>query len=439
MDSYNNDPNQSDHVSPEEQNENRLNKIENEHTQLNDPNERSNEEQPAKRKRRNYLGMILSGAVGGVVAAIVVLLLVTSNIIPIASDEAEQNNEQTVTTNEEEPAETVSTIAAEEAEVSTDVSEVAEAVVGVVNMQQNSIWTESQEAGTGSGIIYKKEDGSAYVVTNQHVVEGAEEVEIVLNDEERYPATVLGSDNLNDLAVLQLDGEHIDTVASFTSSNDLQVGETVLAIGNPLGLEFANTVTRGIISGLDRSVQVDTNRDGVPDWVTEVIQTDAAINPGNSGGALVNTDGEVIGINSMKIAQGAVEGIGFAIPTDTAIPIIEQLEEEGEIVRPQIGVTITTLYQVPPQYRHEIILPDEVEGGVVIANVETGSPADEAGLEQFDVITSINNQPVTNMLELRQYLYSEASVGETVTVEVARDGSLMSTDLTLSARESSDQ
>lgn len=382
-------------------------------------------------KKTNYIGMILSGILGGIVAAIAVLYLVSNNIIPMDT----ANEEQLSSSDQESDPEVVETIAVEDAEVSTDISEVADAVVGVVNMQQQSIWTESQEAGTGSGIIYKKEDGNAYVVTNHHVVDGAQQVEIVLNDEERYPAKVLGSDELNDLAVLQMDGEPIDTVANFGSSSDLQVGETALAIGNPLGLEFANTVTRGIISGLDRSVNVDTNTDGVPDWVTEVIQTDAAINPGNSGGALVNADGEVIGINSMKIAQGAVEGIGFAIPTDTALPIMQQLEENGEIKRPLIGITMASLYQVPPQYRHEVILPKEIEGGVVIANVQAGSPADKAGLEQFDIITKINGEPITNILELRKYLYSEANIGETVTIEFARDGELITTDLTLVARE----
>jgi len=380
---------------------------------------------------KNYVGMIFSGLIGGIIAAVAVLLLVTNNIIPIdTATESEQ------TTGEDESQEVVETLAtADDANVAGNISEVSEAVVGVVNLQQQSVWEDSQQAGTGSGIIYKKEDGNAYIVTNQHVVEGAEEVEVVLSEEQRLPAQVLGSDPLNDLAVLEVDGENIDTVASFSSSEDVQVGETVLAIGNPLGLEFANSVTRGIISGLDRSVNVDTNRDGRPDWITEVIQTDAAINPGNSGGALVNTNGEVIGINSMKVAQGAVEGIGFAIPTDTAMPIIEQLETEGEIVRPQIGVTIASLYQVPPQYRYEINLPDEIEGGMVVADIATGSPADEAGLQQFDVITKINDQEVTTLMELRTYLYSEADVGDTVEIEYVRNGETQTTELQLEARE----
>jgi serine protease Do len=263
------------------------------------------------------------------------------------------------------------------------------------------------------------------------VVDGAENVEIVLNEDERLPAKVLGQDALTDLAVLEIDGTNIDTIAKFAPSGDVAVGETVLAIGNPLGLEFANTVTKGIISGLNRSVEVDTNGDGQPDWVTEVLQTDAAINPGNSGGALVNADGEVIGINSMKIAQGAVEGIGFAIPTDSALPIMEQLEGEGEITRPMIGISTASLYQVPPEYRYEIDLPEEIQGGMVVANVEPGSPAEEAGLQQFDVIISINGEQVTSIMELRQSLYADSSLGETIEIEYVRDGNVETVELVL--------
>lgn len=330
-----------------------------------------------------------------------------------------------------EATEVIDTFSSEDADSSTNIQEASEAVVGVVNLQQRSIWDGNEEAGTGSGIIYKKEDGKAYIVTNQHVVDGARNVEIVLGNEERIPATVLGGDALMDLAVLEVDGELIDTVATFGTSDKLAVGETVLAIGNPLGLEFANTVTKGIVSGLNRSVPVDTNGDGQPDWITEVLQTDAAINPGNSGGALVNTNGEVIGINSMKIAQGAVEGIGFAIPVDTALPLIDQLEAEGEISRPLIGISTAALYQVPPEYRGNIELPDDVEGGMVIASVEPRSPADKAGLQQFDVITKINDEPVTSILELRKFLYSDTAVGEEIEIEFIRDGKVQTTKLVL--------
>ncbi|RKQ12836.1 PDZ domain-containing protein [Oceanobacillus bengalensis] len=386
-----------------------------------------------QKTKKNWVSGFFGGVIGGVISAIIVSLLFTNGVIDNEANSA-SGNEPTAMEVDGTPA-MIETLSSEDANVSTNIGEVSEAVVGVVNLQQQSIWTGSEEAGTGSGIIYKKENGKAYVVTNQHVVDGAQEVEVVLNEDVRIPATVLGGDALSDLAVLEVDGEQINTVAKIGSSDDMVIGETVLAIGNPLGLEFANSVTKGIISGLDRSVSVDTNSDGQPDWVTEVLQTDAAINPGNSGGALVNGDGEVIGINSMKIAQSAVEGIGFAIPVDTALPIIEQLESGGEISRPQIGISTVSLYQVPPQYRYEIRLPEDVEGGMVIADVQANSPADNAGLQQFDVITKINGNDVTSILELRKYLYSETQVGDTIEIEYLRNGEVLTTDLQLAEME----
>ncbi|WP_231514893.1 S1C family serine protease [Oceanobacillus salinisoli] len=394
----------------------------------------SSEESSLKqsKQKNSWVSGVFGGLIGSVISAVIITSLFTNGIIDIGNESSEtatNSSEQTAVQVDGTPI--VEELAAEDANVSTNIEEVAETVVGVVNLQQQSVWTGSEEAGTGSGIIYKKEDGKAYVVTNQHVVDGAEEVEVVLNEEERIPAQVLGEDPLTDLAVLEIDGEKVSTVANIGSSENLVVGETVLAIGNPLGLEFANSVTKGIISGLNRSVSVDTNGDMQADWVTEVIQTDAAINPGNSGGALVNADGDVIGINSMKIAQGAVEGIGFAIPVDAALPIMEELEAEGEVTRPQIGISTASLYQVPPQYRYEINLPDDVEGGMVIADVQPNSPADRAGLQQFDVITKIDRNEVTSILELRKYLYSETTVGDDLEIEYIRDGETHTTNLQL--------
>lgn len=370
-------------------------------------------------KKKKGGGGFIGGFFGGIVSAIIVVLLFSTNIIPL-----ENNNTENIPASSQgnDSAGIVKTLSSDNAEEATNIEEVSEAVVGVINMQQQSVWTENEEAGSGSGIIYKKKDGKAYVVTNHHVVEGAKEVEIVLNDEERLKAKVLGSDKLTDLAVLEIDGKKINTVASFGSSKDMKVGETVVAIGNPLGMDFANTVTKGIISGLNRSVSLDTNGDQQPDWVTEVIQTDAAINPGNSGGALVNTKGEVIGINSMKIARQEVEGIGFAIPIDTALPIMEQLESNGEISRPLIGISTVSLNQVPPQYRSEIEIPDTIAGGMVIADVQSGSAADKAKLQQFDVITKINGEEITSLLELRKFLYSEANIGDKIEIEYYRNG-----------------
>lgn len=396
----------------------------------NDNNSNSSTSKTTKNKQRGgWLRSFSGGAIGGIISTLIILMLLGNNIIPASDTSVESNQDNSEGGNE--TSNIVQTLASDDAEKSTNIDEVSKAVVGVINKQQQSVWEGSQEAGTGSGIIYKKEDSTAYVVTNQHVVDGAQEVEVVIDEEHRVSAEVLGVDSLSDLAVLEIDGENVDTIANFGSSADTQVGETVLAIGNPLGMEFVNTVTKGIISGLNRSVEVDTNSDGRADWITEVLQTDAAINPGNSGGALVNENGDVIGINSMKIAQSSVEGIGFAIPVDEALPIIEQLESEGEVSRPLIGISTAPLNQVPAQYRAEIEIPDDVKGGMVIADVQANSPADNAGLEQFDVITKVNDNEVTSIIELRKHLYENGEAGEHVKIEYVRDGEVHSITLKL--------
>ncbi|WP_246206702.1 S1C family serine protease [Virgibacillus ihumii] len=387
---------------------------------------------PKIKKQKSGFSSLVSGLVGGVIAAVIVALLFVTNVIP--TNTTNSSNTDSANANESATPPIAETVTSSNVNVASTIDEASKAVVGVLNMQQKNIWTKSMEAGSGSGIIYKEENGKAYVVTNHHVVEGAEEVKIVLNNGDRINAKVLGSDPLTDLAVLQVDGKKINTVADLGSSKNLKVGQTVIAVGNPLGMNFANSVTKGIISGLNRSVKVDVDGDGRPDWVTEVIQTDAAINPGNSGGALLNADGEVIGINSMKIARRNVEGIGFAIPIGQAKPIMKQLEENGKVARPYIGISTVGISQVPLQYRDQIQLPDSVKGGMVVAQVEPGSPAAEANLQQFDVITKINGHEIKSILDLRKYMYTETEIGETVEMEVYRNGEPQTVELTLAKR-----
>lgn len=330
--------------------------------------------------------------------------------------------------------------------VTSDVTQIVEetsgAVVGVSNLQvaqknpfaaQTSGKKESQEAGVGSGVIYKKDGDTAYIVTNNHVVEGAQEVMVTLNDGTELDAEVLGTDIWTDLAVLKVPGKQIETVAEFGDSSVLQAGEPVIAIGNPLGLQFSGSVTTGVISGTERLVPLDINQDGTEDWQSEVLQTDAAISPGNSGGALLNAKGQLIGINSMKISQEAVEGIGLAIPINTAIPVISDLEAEGAVHRPSMGVAIVDLAEVPAQYRStQLNLPAEIEGGIVIQSIVDGSGAAQAGMDMYDVIVELDGKPVHSVLELRQYLYNETKVGDTLTVKAYRSGELQTFKLTLS-------
>ncbi|MRH43673.1 PDZ domain-containing protein [Aquibacillus halophilus] len=383
---------------------------------------------------KGVVSMFVSGVAGGLVVAVTGASLLFTGVLELPTDNSQPTQTANSVTDDGTENNVIQASATDDGiSLNTALANVSDAVVGVSNIRQADLWSQSDAAGTGSGVIYKKENGYAYVVTNNHVVEGANEVEVILTNGDHVEAEVLGVDQLTDLAVLKIDGSKVTQVATLGSSDSLTVGETAIAIGNPLGTEFAGSVTKGIISGLERSVEVDLNSDGQPDWTTEVIQTDAAINPGNSGGALINDRGELIGINSMKIAQAAVEGIGFAIPVDSAKPIIDQLETTGQVARPFIGISAVSLSTVPEVHKQQTLqLDDSVMKGIVIANREAGSPADQAGLEQYDVITKINGQDITTMMELKQYLYSETEIGEEITITYYRNGEQLTTSLTLS-------
>lgn len=312
--------------------------------------------------------------------------------------------------------------------VTTDVTEAVQkaedAVVGISNIRSQSFWEQTgQEAGTGSGVIYKKANGKAYIATNYHVIQDADQLEVTLSDGTKLPAQLRGGDIWTDLAVLEVEAAEIEAVAEFGNSDELRTGEPVLAIGNPLGLAFSGSVTQGIISGLERTIPVDVNQDGMEDWQAEVIQTDAAINPGNSGGALVNIAGQLIGINSMKIAQEAVEGIGLAIPINAAQPIIEDLEEFGEVKRPAMGVSLENVNEITAYHQQETLkLPEEVKDGVMVRQVVPNSPAAQAGLQELDVIVELDGERISDIIQLRKHLYNEKEVGDQMEVTIYRNG-----------------
>lgn len=393
-----------------------------------------------RKQRGNWGGSLLAGLIGAVLGALLVIFslpaLVQFNILPYNLNVSPEQNEEGETGNVQGPVKTVNVNV--NSAVTEAVNKVSDAVVGVVNIQQVSFWDQKQEgeAGTGSGVIYKKEGDKAYIVTNHHVVAGAHQLEVVLNDETRIPAELVGSDQLMDLAVLVVDAKHVKKVAEFGNSDTVKPGEPVLAIGNPLGLQFAGSVTQGIISGTERTIPVDIDENGTVDWQAEVLQTDAAINPGNSGGALVNLDGKVIGINSMKIAESAVEGIGLSIPINIAIPIINDLEKFGEVKRPYMGIGLQSLEDIPSYYWEEALnLPKGVKNGVIVMSVEPMSPAQRAGLREKDVIIELAGKKVENVLQLRKQLYSQ-KVGSTVEVKFYRNGELKTVKLKLVEQKS---
>jgi serine protease Do len=389
--------------------------------------------EPQKRvvKKGSKGGYFFSGLVGVMIGALIVWLMMPSlvGIMPGGNTFSGDDSNRKATTTQQLSADITT-------DVTTAVEKAANAVVGVSNIQSSTNFlnptNEGQPAGSGSGVIYKKSGDIAYVVTNYHVIEGASQIEVTLADGTKVEAKLLGSDIWTDLAVLEMDASKVKAVAEFGDSDILKQGETVIAIGNPLGLDFSGSVTTGVVSGKDRAIPVDLNGDNQIDWQAEVLQTDAAINPGNSGGALVNLAGQLIGINSMKIAEAAVEGIGLAIPIDSAIPIIEDLEQYGEVKRPAMGVTLVDVTNVSAFHQRETLrLPEEVTTGVVIDEVVENSPAGKAELKQYDVVVEMDGEKIENMIDLRKHLYNEKDVGDNLKLKIYRQGQLMEVTLKL--------
>ncbi|MFI3886260.1 S1C family serine protease [Streptococcus parauberis] len=355
---------------------------------------------------------LLAGFIGGVMAFFIM------NSIKPTQQSDNDNVSKTTSTSKVTYNNTTSTTKA--------VKKVQDAVVSVINYQKidtassdnyNSLFGDSSESkqtddglaifSEGSGVIYKKDGKDAYIVTNNHVIDGAKRIEILLADGSKIVGTLIGSDTYSDLAVVKVSSEKIKSVAKFADSTKINIGEVAIAIGSPLGTEYANSVTEGIVSSLSRTVTLK-NEEGKT-VSTNAIQTDAAINPGNSGGALINVEGQVIGINSSKIsstneAGGAVEGMGFAIPSNDVVKIINQLEEKGEVIRPALGISMVNLGDLSTSALSQLNVPKEVTSGIVVATVTEDMPATDK-LKQYDIITAIDGEEVKTTSDLQSALY----------------------------------
>ncbi len=393
-----------------------------------------------KEQKRNKGGYFIASAVGAVLGALLLIIAIPQlsdlGVLPY-NVSTNHNVTKTDGNNQKSIPETTSNVSVDvNSQVTAAVEKAGGAVVGVTNIQDTGFWSEggnkSQEAGTGSGVIYKVDGDKAFVVTNHHVVEGASDLEVTLTDGTKLTAKLRGSDVWTDLAVLEVEAKNIKTVAEFGNSDKLKAGEPAIAIGNPLGSTFSGSVTQGIISGLQRTIPIDINEDGVEDWQSEVLQTDAAINPGNSGGALVNIDGQVIGINSMKIAQESVEGIGLAIPINSAKPIIEDLEKNGVVKRPYMGVELQSVKEIAKYYQEEALkLPKDINYGVALRQVVPNSPADQAKMKELDVIVEMDGEKIEDVIGLRKHLYNKKKIGDQMKIKYYRDGKLLETTMKL--------
>ena len=322
------------------------------------------------------------------------------------------------------------------------VDKVKDAVVSVITYSSNSqnslLGSDETDTDTnaeqvyseGSGVIYKKEGDTAYLVTNTHVINGAKKVDIRLADGTKVPGEIVGSDTYSDIAVVKIAADKVTTVAEFGDSDQLTVGETAIAIGSPLGSEYANTVTQGIVSSLNRNVSLKSE-DGQA-ISTKAIQTDTAINPGNSGGPLINIQGQVIGITSSKIATNggtSVEGLGFAIPSNDAINIIKQLEKNGKVTRPALGIQMVNLSNLSSTDLQRLNVPSSVTAGVVVRSVQTSMPAN-GHLQKYDVITKVDDKAISSTTELQSALYSH-SIGDSMTITYYRNGKEETTTIKL--------
>ena len=298
---------------------------------------------------------------------------------------------------------------------------------GLFEKEENS---DSQISSEGSGVIYKKEGKYAYLVTNTHVINGAKKVDILLADGNKVPGEVVGSDVYSDIAVVRISADKAKAVAEFGDSNQLTVGETAIAIGSPLGTDYANSVTQGIISSQGRNVNLKA--DNGQNISTRALQTDAAINPGNSGGPLINIQGQVIGITSSEISnngQTSVEGMGFAIPANDVVNIIKQLEEKGKVVRPALGIQMMDLSNLSTSDLSQLKLPEKISGGVLVRSTLENMPASDK-LQRYDVITKIDDTDIESTADLQSALYSH-QINDTIKVTFYRDGKQQTTSIKL--------
>jgi len=304
--------------------------------------------------------------------------------------------------------------------VSAVVQKSMSSVVGITTVEiKDYLYTQQLVSGVGSGIIV---DADGYILTNSHVISdgNAKEIQVLFEDGEKVNAEVVWVDNYMDLAIIKVNRTNLP-VAVLGDSDSLVVGELAIAIGNPLGLEFQRTVTSGIISGLNRSVQVDNNV-----VMENLIQTDASINPGNSGGPLLNAKGEVVGINTAKISSA--EGLGFAIPINTAKPIIEEVIKTGTYQKVYLGIKGVSV----EEYEMGLGIDLEAESGVVVLEVQANSPASKAGLKAGDIITKIDDKEIEDMYDLKNSLYSYKA-NEKAVLEILRNGEENKIEVTLEA------
>ena len=312
----------------------------------------------------------------------------------------------------------------EKGSLAASVEKIYDAVVVVQSYLNNQL------ASTGTGFVYKTDDKYGYILTNQHVVNSASKVNVLFTNDKEVETTILGGDEYLDLAVLRVPKEEVRMVATIGSSEKVSIGDSIFTVGSPLGADYRGSVTSGILSGKDRMVSVNVSNTRSSDWVMRVLQIDASINPGNSGGPLLNVNGEVIGICSMKLVDDEIEGMGFAIPIEYAMNHADSLEKGESIKWPVLGIRMANTTDTATLRQYGINVDSKITSGTVVVEVIKDSSAEKAGIKKGDVITKINNNTVKDYAYLRYELYQHQA-GDTIEVTYIRNGKEHTTKVTL--------
>lgn len=352
------------------------------------------------KKQNNKILLIIIAFFVGVISTIVIY-----KYYPGAEKEVLEN--VTITSNET---------------INKSIEQVYDSVVVIQTFNNNQL------LNTGTGFVYKKDESFGYIITNDHVVDKTKTVKVTNNNNLTVEATVLGGDQYVDIAVLKVPVSSVMKVAKIGDSLKTVIGDTVFTVGSPMGIEYQGTVTKGILSGTKREVEVSLSGGGK--FMMELLQTDAAINPGNSGGPLVNIMGEVIGVNSMKFVQQSIEGMGFAIPIEMVTSAVTFLEQGKAIERPVFGATVTDVNDIFTMRQYNINIPNNINEGAVIIEVEQDYPAGKSGFKVGDIVLKIDDQKVTSTAKFRTILYSH-KVGETIKITYNRNGEEKTTDVKL--------
>lgn len=372
-----------------------------------------------KKKNPSLLKLFFTVVLAIVVGSVIVIsILKWTPLLSKLDTEVSSSSNDKITTN------TKKNTVYEKSSLAAAIENVYDSVVMVQSYKNGEVQS------TGTGFIYKKDSNYGYVMTNQHVVSNADKVVLVLSNDEEIEAKILGGDEYLDLAVMSISKNKVPQVVTIGSSEDMKVGDTIFTVGTPMGYEYRGTVTSGILSGKDRLVSVSVSNSSSSDWVMKVLQIDAAINPGNSGGPLVNASGKVIGINSMKLVQDEIEGMGFAIPIEIAMAHIDELEKGKKIEWPLLGISMANVTDSTLLRKNGITIDKSIKEGTVVVEISEGSGASKSDLKPGDVITKLNGEKVKDTAYLRYELYKNKP-GDTIEITYIRNGKENTTKVVL--------